>query len=159
MKTFKNYFYPIAVILFALLSVTFTSCSDDDDDSGSASDLVGTWQRVSTTFQQKVNGKITEEYTNNDNNFMIKFNADGTYETNEYDYYNNKWWGWDETGTWSYKNGKLTCCIIDDEIYYETITVKELTSSKVVVEGVDKYTENGKSYEEYYLEEYHKISE
>ena len=90
---------------------------------------------------------------------MIKFNADGTYETNEYDYYNNKWWGWDVTGTWSYKNGKLTCCIIEDEIYYETITVKELTSSKVVVEGVDKYTENGKSYEEYYLEEYHKISE
>ena len=31
--------------------------------------------------------------------------------------------------------------------------------NKVVVEGVDKYTENGKSYEEYYLEEYHKISE
>lgn len=90
---------------------------------------------------------------------MIKFNTDGTYETNEYDYYNNKWWGWDVTGTWSYKNGKLTCCIIEDEIYYETITVKELTSSKVVFEGVDKYTENGKSYEEYYLEEYHKISE
>ena len=153
----KRYWH-IFWMLLCLLGVN-TACSDDDDDSGSASDLVGTWQRVYTTFQQKVNGKITEEDTNNENDFMIKFNADGTYETNEYDYYNNKWWGWDVTGTWSYKNGKLTCCIIEDEIYYETITVKELTSSKVVFEGVDKYTENGKSYEEYYLEEYHKISE
>ncbi|MGN1375826.1 MAG: hypothetical protein ACI4V5_04645 [Prevotella sp.] len=157
MKTLKNYFYPIAVILFALLSVTFTSCSDDDDDSGSASDLVGTWERVSLTFQQKVNGIVTEEYTTNNIKFMTKFNADGSYETAEY--YNNKW-SWDVTGTWSYKNGKITCCIIEeDDIYYVTSTVKELTSSKFVVEGVDKYTENGKSYEEYYLEEYRKISE
>ena len=98
-----------------------------------------------------------EEGTENDSDTRITFSEDGTCKTAEY--YNNKW-NWDETGTWSYKNGEITIRITyEGESYSETATVKELTSSKLVLEYIDKYTEDGTSYEDYELSEYRKISD
>lgn len=139
-----------------LMPISFTSCSDDDDEIGSVSELVGTWEIVSRTYQWKEDGKVVDEETDNENDRRITFNEDGTYQVSEY---YNKWY-WDEAGTWSYENGKLTIrSTYEGESWSETATVKELTSSKLVLEYIDKYTEDGTSYEDYELSEYRKISE
>lgn len=146
------------VSILMLLPISFVSCSDDDEEGvGSTSELVGTWEIVSRTYQWKEDGKIMEEGTENDSDTRITFSEDGTCKAAEY--YNNKW-NWDETGTWSYKNGKITIrSTYEGESYSETATVKELTSSKLVLEYIDKYTEDGTSYEDYELSEYRKISD
>lgn len=150
-----NFLWLISILM--LIPISFTSCSDDDDEIGSASELVGTWEIVSRTYQQKEGGKVIEEGTENDNDSRVTFNEDGTCKVAEY--YNNKW-DWDQSGTWSYKNGKITIRITDeDESWSRTATVKELTSSKLVFEYINKYTKDGTSYEDYELKEYRKISE
>lgn len=160
MKTFKNYFYPIAVILFALLSVTFTSCSDDDDDSGSASDLVGTWESCLWIYQEKLDGKLVTDISDNDNNLRILFNEDGTYEVRCYE--NNKW-EFDGSGTWSYKNGVLTINGDDSngiELLDGTEKISvDLKNLKIIYEVTCNYTEFGKTYEVYERVDYRKISE
>ncbi len=45
------------------------------------------------------------------------------------------------------------------EGFSRTVTVKELTSSQSLLEYIDKYIEDGISYEYYELSEYRKISE
>lgn len=150
-----NFLWLISILM--LMPISFTSCSDDDDEIGSVSELVGTWEIVSRTYQWKEDGKVTEEGTESDNDLRITFNEDGTCKAAEY--YNNKW-NEDEPGTWSYKNGKITIrSTYEGESWSETATVKELTSSKLVLEYIDKYTEDGTSYEDYELSEYRKISE
>lgn len=144
--------------IFMLLPICLVSCSDDDEEGvGNKSDLVGTWESVSCTYQWKEDGVIVEEGTDSDNDMRIKFNEDGTYASAEY--YNNKW-DWEEEGTWNYKNGKITIRYEDEgESYSESATVKALTSSKLVIEYIDRYTEDGISYEDYALWEYRKISD
>lgn len=140
------------------MPIGFASCSDDDDDSvGSSSDLIGTWESVSFTYQDKENGVVVDEGSYNTTDSRLVFNQDGTCKSAEY--YNNKW-NWNEIGTWSYKNGIITIRSTEDgEVYVESATVKELTSSKLVLEFSEKYTENGTSYEDYSLTEFRKISE
>ncbi len=143
--------------LLAIMFLGFSACSDDDEDGvGSASELVGTWEKVSCTYQWKENGKVVDEETDNENDRRITFNEDGTYQVSEY---YNKWY-WDDAGMWSYKNGKLTIrSTYEGENWSGTATVKELTSSKLVFEYINKYTEDGTSYEDYELSEYRKISD
>lgn len=153
-KNMKKINFLWLVIILTLLPISFVSCSDDDEEGvGSTSELVGTWEIVSHTYQWKEDGIIIEEGTENDSNTRITFNEDGTCKGAEF--YNDKW-NWDWNGTWSYKNGKLSIAYPDSET--ETATVKELTSSKLVLEYIDKYTEDGTSYEDYEHSEYHKIS-
>lgn len=153
----KNKFLWLTAILM-LLSVSFVACSDDEEESvGSVSELVGTWESVSYTYWWKENGNIVEEGTERESNIRVAFYEDGT--CNSAEYYNGRW-NWDEAGTWSYKNGKITIKrTFGGESYSETSTVKELTSSKLVIEYIDKYTEDGISYEDYELSEYRKISD
>lgn len=63
----KNSFYLFAMMMAVVLCVSFTSCSDDDDEGGSGSTnaLVGTWQCVSNTSL----GSDESEY--------LKFDAKG----------------------------------------------------------------------------------
>ena len=47
-KMKKNYFWSLlAIMLAAMLSFSFTSCSDDDDETVSNTSLVGTWYYLS----------------------------------------------------------------------------------------------------------------
>ncbi len=148
-----NFLWLIGLLL--LMPLGFTSCSNDDDEVGSASLLVGTWEIVSRTYQWKEDGKVVEEGSEHDNNSRITINEDGTYKVAEY--YNGRW-NWDEAGTWSYKNGKIMIRSTY-EGFSRTVTVKELTSSQSLLEYIDKYIEDGISYEYYELSEYRKISE
>lgn len=56
----KKYVWLLGVFLF-IITVGFTACSDDDGP-GSSADLVGTWQGVSSTGWYKENGKIVEQW-------------------------------------------------------------------------------------------------
>lgn len=137
------------------MTLSFISCSDDDDKgTGSESDLIGAWERVSQIHQYKENGKVVSEDTEYNDGFRIRFNKDGTCE---------EWDGdrWDGGGyIWNYKNGKITINSPSfDVIECEVYEVKTLTSSKLVYEEIDKYTEDEINCESYYLDEFRKISE
>ncbi len=151
----KRFNFLLLLSFLMLAPVSFTSCSDDDDDNGngSASELVGTWEIVSNTFIYKRNGEVIEEIDETEEGLTCTFYADGRMTQAE-----------GETAKWSYKNGILTIKHAGDwgdgwEEYDETWTVKELTSSKLVAESNDKYTEDGVTYEEYYRIEWRKVSE
>lgn len=153
MKRF-DYLWLIGILM--LVPLGFSSCSDSDDDenTGSASTLVGTWESVSYTYQWKEDGEVVDEGTEEDSSIRIRFHEDETCEIAEY--YNGKW-NWENPGTWKYKNGKIT--VTDEDGESDTATVKTLTASKLVVEYHEKYTEDGILYEDYDLTEYRKISD
>ena len=48
----KKYLSLIAFVLMAVVSLSLTACGDDDDDDnvGSTSELVGTWDIINTTY-------------------------------------------------------------------------------------------------------------
>ena len=155
-----NYLWMLGLLMFA--AVNFSACSSDDDEGpGSSSELVGLWESVSDKGWEKVNGKIDYEWDDN-GEFRLRFNSDGTY--NEYEYDNGEWeLDLNDTGTWEYKNGKIYCTFYDeyeDYTYTNFVTVKELTSSRLVIETYFKETdEDGDVWEIYSLQEYKKVSE
>lgn len=151
----NNFLWLISILM--LFPFSLVSCSDDDDEGsvGSTSELIGTWESVSRTYQWKEDGEIIDEGVENDSDIRVIFNEDGTCRMAEY--YNGTW-HWEDGGVWSYKNGKITI-IGSGGDERESATVKELTSSKLVLEFHDKYMEDGISYEDYGLVEYRKISD
>lgn len=82
MRNFKS----LMLAAFAALAcIALPSCSDDDDDSGSKSHFIGTWQKEST-------------------NYYIQFNSDGSGQTFEGSPESPRWV---ETFAWRIKNGSL----------------------------------------------------
>ncbi len=140
--------------LLSIMALGFSSCSDDDEES--SSDLIGTWECVSSYFYEKTNGKIVYEEENDDVGHIIQFGSDGTCKDK-----NSYGDSWDQTGTWSYKNGILSITSEDeyDGIHVETVPLKSLTSTEFVVEQYAKETYGGDNYEYYDKLVYHKISE
>lgn len=66
----KKYIYLVMVTLIAFLPFTLTSCSSDDgEEIGNSSDIVGTWYRENTTGY----GMTSDEFE------YIQFKSDGTY--------------------------------------------------------------------------------
>ena len=149
-----NYLWMLGLLMFA--AVNFSACSSDDDDApGSSSELVGLWESVSFEGWEKEDGEIVYEWEDDDDEARVKLNSDGTFVT--YEYYSGEW-DLCDTGTWEYKNGKIYTTF-DDEEYEEeateVATVKELTSTRLVIE---EYEKDG-SYEYWGKSVYRKISE
>lgn len=154
-----NYLWMLGLLMFA--AVNFSACSGDDDEGpGSSSELVGLWEIVSDKGWEKVNGELAYEWNDEEErDFRLRFNSDGTY--NEYEYENGELES-DDTGTWVYKNGKIYCTFYDkydDYTYTVSVTVKELTSSRLVVETNYKDTDEYGDWETYSLQVYKKVSE
>lgn len=115
----KKVFSFLAIVMVALCAITFTSCSDDDDNKSgiSTSDVVGTW--VTTSFQAD-NGTWVD--LSNPLYSKLKayasFNSDGTYK------------GWGSlgtgTGTWKLKGNTLTT-YVEGEVY--------ITYKNIVLDG------------------------
>lgn len=148
-----NWIFMTAICLLSVMALSFSGCSDDDEVSMSNSDLVGTWQLVRYHYQWKENGKVVEEGDEEDDSVMLRFEEDKTCYSAEH--YNGKW-NWSHKGSWNYKGGKIEVFANGES---EFATVKTLTSSKLIIESVDKYTEDGISYEDYALEEYRKVND
>ena len=134
-----NYLWMLGLLMFA--AVNFGACSSDGDDApSSSSELVGLWESVSVEGWTKLNGEIYDGVEVENEKVRIKFNADGTWVGYEF---NEGEWEADSTGTWDYKNGKLYITEEQEEegeeddeaiVSVDYLTVKELTSSSLVLE-------------------------
>ena len=136
-----NYLWMLGLLMFA--AVNFCACSSDDDGPGSSSELVGLWEGVSVEGSFKYAGE-TEEFEEELDDIRIRFNSDGTCES--YEYYGGSW-SFVSEATWEYKNGKLyTTYEEDGDMITDAVPVKELTSSRLVLEYHEK-DEDWESYE------------
>lgn len=143
MNITKNYVRYLFLALTLVLSVGFSSCSDDDEASiGSESDLIGTWQCTYGEITATVDGE-TESYSD-EFDMKIKFNENGTAILDN------------KTYSWSYKGNKLTLNYDGDG--QETFTVTTLTNTKLVMEMHLKTKEDGVTYELYEKLTFIKIS-
>ena len=143
------------MLLIMMCSMTLVACSSDDDEAtGNTSDLIGLWEEIYTMGWEKENGNIEYEYEHNyeedgTQGARIEFKADGTYI--QYDEENGEWEA-DIIGTWEYKGNKIYVSYYDeyDETEYtQYVVVKELTSSRLVVESSAQDTFEGTLYEAY----------
>jgi hypothetical protein len=129
------------LMVLVCLSLTTTACSDDDDDEpGATSDLVGTWEGVSSEGWEIYDGE-KEEWNETNNSTRIVFNKDNTCVGY---YKSGNTWKKEYIGTWEYKNGKIYSTTWDpeypedDDSDVDVATVLELTSSKLVVESSEE---------------------
>ena len=136
--------YKIFYTLFMLLSMSlgFTACSDDDDDV-STNDLVGTWEAIWEEGYEKWEDGIDEWDEAPEDQYRIIFNADGTYSS-EY-YYSGKWHE-EVIGTYSVKGNKLYGK--NEEGDY-VATIFSLTSTQLILEEYEKYSDEYGIEEEY----------
>lgn len=145
----KNKFYYLGLLL-CTLALGFTSCEKEDENDFDVSDLYGYWETVSATMKMYVNGQFIyeEEGEYLDDDFLgIRFDKNGEFygKGRIYDGDIPGEIGWMYGGTYTYKNGKLR---IYNEEEGETIVydVATLTSSKLVLEMTDSYSEDGQKY-------------
>lgn len=120
--------------------MAFAACSDDDDVNVSNEKLVGTWSVIEDAYNFKEDGKVVDSGTDryNEGEWTFTLNADGTCAVMED--------GYTDHGNWSAKGNKITFTIYDESV---TITVVEFSSSKMVIEYRDSYTEDGIKYDDY----------
>lgn len=139
--------------LLSVMAFCFNSCSKDE--TGSTGSLTGTWEQVYYYYHEKQDGVLIEEGTSKDNDLRLEFKADGTFRDGEYD---NGEWEWYGQNTWSLKGDKLTL-FYKGEDEPVSLTVKELTSTRLVVELYFKEAIGGTTYESLTLKEFRKISD
>lgn len=123
----KSVFYKLmAIMMVAMLSVSFVSCGDDGNNGGSATDsaLIGTWQRIREDNSLSNDVLI---FTSSGYMYNKDLNDDGTYEekktetykykivdghihVDEYEKKDNKGFEgkWQDMGAYSVSNGILT---------------------------------------------------
>ena len=116
----------LTMVLFVVGLATMTSCNKDKEDL-----IVGKWQMESITLTE---GEETMSLTvaefasifgEDIDIAAVEFKSDGTmYELAENEY----------MGTYTVEGDKLTV-VEDDEA--QVMTIKELTSSKLVLEGIE----------------------
>ncbi len=151
-----NYLWMLGLLMFA--AVSFSACSSDDDEPGSNSDLVGLWEVIADKGWEKVDGKIDAQWDQEGDEigdkYQFEFKEDGTFFA-----YSND--GFDEISgkaTWKYKNGKIFLHSSQYNIEVEFATVKELTSSRLVLENYQTDNEDGEVWESWSLATFKKIN-
>lgn len=123
MRTFRLFGMTLLMVLCA---VSFTTCSDDEDETViEQANLIGKWQSTWEKIHKVENGKevVTsdEAYTNG----LWEFKTDGTCIESRVE------GGYTETSRWSLKDNKLTISYNDG--YSDVLTVNELTATKLVL--------------------------
>ncbi len=134
-------------LLMSVMALGFSGCSSDDDEPGSSSVLVGTWECTYSYWCVKQNGVIVYEEENDDVGHRVTFNADGTFYEDG------------EMCEWSYKGGRLTLTYVDGgETYTDSCPITNLTSTKFTIEMTETEREDGDTYEYYDKLIYKKVS-
>lgn len=138
MRTFNF----LAALIMAVVCVSFSSCSNDDDENLpkiEQANLIGKWQSTWEKIHKVENGKevVTsdESYTNG----FLEFKADGTcIESSTNSDYKT-------TSRWSLKDNKITLSYSDDYTDDTSVlTVNELTAEKLILAFEDwDNTEDG----------------
>lgn len=79
-----------AILALCVLSLGFTACSDDEDDSTpNPPTIESKWVAVYVEYCEKENGKIIDEGKENGEFYMLKINANGEGKAYEKDAQNN----------------------------------------------------------------------
>ena len=132
----------LSFVLFAILSVGFISCGDDDDEIGGEDTLVGTWQCTwSEGYEKDLQNSANDDEWNGAEDFTVTFKADGTAVI-------------DGDGCkWKLEGNQLS--IVDDDARdeWEVSTVLKLTDSELIIESYEK----GDRYEYYDKSTFKKI--
>lgn len=125
------------LLLVALFSVSFVSCSDDDDEDN----LIGNWYTIHEQGWEKTDGEIDDEWDNdvNESNSYLSIKDDHTFTH----FYNGNA---DGSGTWSYENGVFTMKDEDDE---SKANVLKIEKSELVLEFYEKDVYEGVTSEYY----------
>lgn len=128
-------------ILFSLmamfmLSLTFVSCGDDDDDDAVdyKTAIVGKWK--CTHDVEYTDGKVDRDRDVSAWNEFIEYKSDGTYVWTDGDGHTDK-------GTWSVSGDKLTEVDSDGDSDVCTISISGNTLTVT-----DEYTEDGHTYKD-----------
>lgn len=130
----------IIFLSFLLLtSLSFISCDKDDDDDVKSSELIGNWKITHSSGYYKDSRfpEENEEWDKDDNSGEIfTFNEDGTYGSAVENTSTKGKWKLDKnlltlTETWNSDEGD-----VQTESY--TVTVVELTKSKLILEYYEK---------------------
>lgn len=142
------------MVAFAtIFCLGFTACSDDDDNNiGSKEDLIGLWESRHSHGWEKEDGRIVDEWDEDDRDMRWEFNADGTCIVSERS--NNRWYN--EEFTYTFSGGKIT--LYDEYGDANVGTVKKLTATNLEVESHGSFYEDGLKYEEYIYWTIEKIS-
>lgn len=122
MKTLRLLSYLLVVALF---SVSFVSCSDDDDDKDPDTELVGKWEFTKLEFwEEGKEGDVESEVRSGD---YWTFNTDKSgYDSDE-----------ESDFTWSVKDDKLVQ-VYPGSIGTYTYTINSLNSKTLVVTYKDE---------------------
>lgn len=124
----------LSFMLFAILSVGFISCGDDDDEIGGKDTLVGTWQCTwSEGYEKYLHNSDNDDEWNGAEDFTTTFKADGTVTADG------------DTGKWKLEGNKLTMTFTygndETESDVQVFTVLKLTDSEMIIESYEKNDE------------------
>lgn len=150
MEKFKSLKTIFLAVLIVLGSASFTSCSDDDDDTDP---IVGTWKLTGDITEFYIDGDLTTTYDegdsiDEDNYYKYTFKSNGTviftevYEGSAEDY----------SGTYT-TNGNVLTLTGDGDSEEYTFSISDSTLNLVFTEN---YTTNGVEYTYVYTQTYTK---
>lgn len=134
----------LAAALFA--AVSFSACSDDDDNNVNPNLLYGTWQEVSYKGYELENGQKVDEWegTLDGEKSLYTFRKDGTGD------YDNGDVQWDIRYKQSGNTLQMVCTDTRyDETFNYTWTIESLSETELVATQYSKYSEEGDVYEEF----------
>lgn len=147
----KKQFYLWACCLLAVSLLGFSSCGDDDEGAsvGSREMLIGEWEAVSYYSEDRENGELvdeeTEDYAESSEYFRLNFHEDGTCDWIE---------GYTSSGSdrtdhvaWTYSGNQLAYDWGDGEL--EIWTVTRLTETELEYEVRYSETDEGIRFETY----------
>lgn len=127
----------LSFVLFAVMSVSLFSCGDDDEEIGDRNTLIGTWQCTwSEGYYRDVNHPADNEDWNEEEDFTVTFNADGTYS------------GDGDAGKWKLEGNKLSMLDNKSESW-DVSTVLKLTDSELIMEIYEKDDDGSEYYDKY----------
>ncbi|WP_455624168.1 lipocalin family protein [Parabacteroides sp.] len=128
----------------------FSACSDDKDEIGKTSDLVGIWEPVHTEGYETYKGEkdswnMNINYSDYDTEDYprVEFMEGGTY--NSYYYNKGKWTLYLVNGQYQIKGNKLRMKDAEEEEEY-VVTIVSLSSSQLILEVTEHW--DGEEYYE-----------
>lgn len=124
----------IAVALCVILSLAFTSCSDDDDDDSVKNPIVGTWR-----LSMQEPGESNEFYY-----CQYNFKSDGTFEVKDWSSSTKEPSSYKGNGSWTTVDETLTLKCNDEEVpegYTETYKYK-IEGNKLIIFDYEEYGPN-----------------
>ena len=133
----KNIYFLLAIMMMAMVSTGFVSCSSDDDE-GYSNSIVGTWKYAVSEEYDK-NGNLVEKHDVRYNHF-VQYNEGGT----GVEYYQ----GYRDTFKYSINGKKLTIWYEDESATAEILT---LTSTDLALKTSDE--------DDIYIDRFERVSD